>query len=107
MKDNSNNPVTKGEFRLAIGNLRGDVDGLKTDVAVLKADVFVLKRDVADIKDNMVTKQDHDRLLTWMDEAMTEIRAYREERLLTGRQFLRMDDAIADHEKRICVLEKG
>jgi hypothetical protein len=60
----------------------------------------------AEIKEKMYTKQDHARDMVWMDKAMAEIDAAREERLLSGRQSLRVSDRIDDHEKRIRILEK-
>lgn len=59
-----------------------------------------------DIKTNMYTKQEHARDLVWMDKAMAEMDAAREERLLSGHQKMRIDDLLFDHEKRIRVLEK-
>lgn len=66
----------------------------------------LVRSDIAEIKENMVTKKDHDRLITWMVEAITEVRASREERILRERQALRTEDIVFDHEKRICVLER-
>jgi len=52
------------------------------------------------------TKADHEVFMVWMDEAMKELRSTREGRVLTEEQMLRLDDKVANHESRICALEK-
>ena len=86
--------VTKKDLHLAVVNLKKYIEG---EIAAIREYMAA----------NMYTKQDHARDLVWMDKAMTEIEAAREERRLYGRQFLRIDDKVFDHEKRIRVLEKG
>ena len=54
----------------------------------------------------MYTKEDHSRFMSWMDEAMGELRDARDERILSEEHSLRHDDKLADHEKRIKILEK-
>lgn len=56
--------------------------------------------------EEMYTKKDHAKFMEWMDEAMTEVRASRMEREMGTVQRLRMDDQLADHEKRITALEE-
>lgn len=59
-----------------------------------------------ELEDKMYTKADHAKFMILMDEAMTELRDAREGRRLNERQILRLDDYIANHERRITVLEK-
>jgi len=118
MTDDSNNPVCKGEFRLFVAETRKEFAEVNENMATKKefAEVrkdlaeaiknMATKRDLAELEEKMVTKKDHDRLMTLMDEWMTEVRESREERILLGRQVLRIDDIVFDHEKRIGVLEK-
>ena len=88
-KDDLNEPLTKGEFRLHT------------------QDFDVLKEDVRDIREKMITRDDWDRHMVLMDALVTEMEANREERILFGQQHLRTDDMVQNHEKRICVLEKA
>lgn len=57
------------------------------------------------VKENMYTKADHARDMELIDEAMTEIRDSRDERVLSERHLLRLDDKVFDHDKRIGALE--
>lgn len=84
--------VTKMEFRKTVGGLQVAVADLR--VAVRR------------LEETMYTKADHAKFMEWMDEAMTELRDARDERKLSERQVLRIDDIVFDHEKRIRVLEK-
>lgn len=61
---------------------------------------------IQQLEDRMYTKEDHAKFMMWMDEAMTELRDARDERKYGERQRLRMDDKLANHEKRICILEQ-
>ena len=117
------NLVTKDQFKAAIANL-----ATKDEFQALRNEMFTKNDHAKFVKGlqiwqkyiegefgaireymdtNMYTRQDHARDLVWMDKAMAEIEAAREERLLSGRQILRIDDLVFDHEKRIRVLEKG
>ena len=87
--------ATKAELKHAVADLK--------ETMATKAE---LEHAVADLKETMATKQDQDKLMTLLDEVVTEVRASREERMLSGHQFLRIDDKVFDHEKRIRVLEK-
>jgi|WetSurMetagenome_2_1015567.scaffolds.fasta_scaffold192365_2 hypothetical protein len=93
MDNNPNEMVTKKDLQLAVVRLKKYIEGEIGGI-----------REYMDA--NMYTKQDHARDLVWMDKAMTEIEAAREERLLYGRQTMRIDDKVFDHEKRIRALEK-
>lgn len=66
----------------------------------------MLDQRFVDLEEKMVSKEDHAKFMEIFDEAMKELRDMREERLLTGRQVLRIDDIVFNHEKRIGVLEK-
>jgi len=106
--------VTKDEFKAELQSLRNEmftkndhakfVKGLQIWQKFIEGE-FVAIREYMTI--NMYTKQDHARDLVWMDKAMVEIEAAREERLLSGRQKQRIDDKLFDHEKRISALENG
>jgi len=54
----------------------------------------------------MYTKKDHQKFMEYMDEAMKEMRDSNRDRILTGNQLATMDDKIANHEKRLRVLER-
>ena len=66
----------------------------------------VTKTEFYAVMEKVATKQDYDKLINMMDEAMTELRDARWDRESFTHQFLRMDDSVADHEKRIRVLER-
>ena len=104
-KNDDNQPLTRGMFR---GEFKKEFPE-----AFRKASSNIVSK-LADvdmrlqlIEQNMYTKQDHQVHMIYMDEAMTELRDMREERILRERQRLRMDDKLDNHEKRICVLERG
>lgn len=115
--------VTKREFRSAMKKIDKRFQGnderfqsiderfqsiderLQSSFRLINARFERIEGDLEDIKANMYTKQDHARDLVWMDKAMAEIEAAREERILSGRQRLRIDDLLFDHEKRIRALE--
>ena len=83
--------VTKNEFKCAIAQL---VTKTEFQAAIRR------------LEETMYTKADHAKFMEWIDEAMTELRDARDERKLSERQILRIDDLVFDHEKRIRVLEK-
>ncbi len=76
----------------------------------LFAETFVTKdvffAEIKRLESIMYTKADHAKFMEWMDEAMTELRDMREERILTSRQMLYLDDKVIEHEQRLRVLEK-
>lgn len=105
--------VTKKEFGEAMKKIDNRFESIDQSLSdgdknfrLINARFNYLESVVEDIKANMYTKQDHARDLVWMDKAMTEMDAAREERLLREPQLLRIDDQVHDHEKRIRVLEK-
>lgn len=109
--------VTKTEFHAAMKKIDERFQGhdarftsiderLDRSFRLINARFENIEGVLEDIKASMYTKQEHTRDLIWMDKAMAEIDAAREERLLSGRQKLRADDLLFDHEKRIRVLEK-
>lgn len=59
------------------------------------------------IEEKMYTKEEHDNFMILIDAALTEVRAAREERILSERHILLMDDRLDNHEKRIGRLEVG
>lgn len=75
------------------------------DHASIKTALKIIIDRCDSIEERMYTKEDHARDLVWMDKAMEEIVAAREERILSTQQLLRMDDRVFDHEKRISSLE--
>ena len=111
--------VTKKEFRGAMKKIDGrfqsiDITFLSIDkkfdsidkhFRIINERFISIEDTIEEIRANMYTKQDHARDLVWMDKAMAEIEAAREERILSGRQMLHIDDKVFDHEKRIRVLE--
>lgn len=58
------------------------------------------------LEDTTYTKADHAGFMEIMDEAMQELRDAREDRVLNSEHISRLNEASADHEKRICVLER-
>lgn len=68
--------------------------------------IVEIKEDLRYIKANMFTAQERDRLMTYMDSFAAEIKRSREEREIFGYRLPLIDDQIANHEKRIRVLEK-
>ena len=82
-----------------------DHNALAKTVSKLVVQVSDLNVRVERIEDNMYTKADHAKFMVWMDEAMTELRASRDERVLSERHILRHDDRLENHEKRITKLE--
>jgi len=101
--------VTKTEFRKAVGGLQETTRGLQETVRRLVETMCTkteLQEAVRRLEEKMYTKADHAKFMEWMDEAMTELRDARDERKLSERQVLRIDDIVFDHEKRIRVLEK-
>lgn len=126
MKNIYDNMVTKTEFKAAMEKIDGrflgndkkylsidkrfdgidkKLDNIDKTFLIINARFENIEDTIEDIKTNMYTKQDHARDLVWMDKAMVEIEAAREERILHGHQSLRIDDLLFDHEKRIRVLE--
>jgi len=126
-KNNLNKPVTKGQFDLAIKDMGDRMDGFdnrmdsidarfdavdarmdrledKIDNAVVKLKNYVDNR-FDEFAKIIYTKADHQVFMTWMDEAMKELRDAREGRVLAEEQMLRLDDKVANHESRICLLE--
>jgi len=77
----------------------------------LFAETFVTKdvffAEIKRLESIMYTKADHAKFMEWMDEAMTELRDMREERILTSRQMLYLDDKVIEHEQRLRVLESA
>ncbi len=63
-------------------------------------------REISYIKTNMLTKKDFFDYMAMYEDQLQEMRDHRNARLLTEKQMADMDDSIADHEKRIRVLEK-
>ncbi len=109
-KDNFNQPVTKGEFNLkmteftiTMAEFGGRMDKFDQRMESLKQ---YIDRRFDEFEEKVYTKADHAKFMIWMDEAMTELRDAREGRNLYERQMLRLDDSVADHEKRICILEE-
>ena len=98
-RNDDDRPATKGDLKAAINPLRTGIADLKTDVSDLKTDVSGLKtegaslkqtvtridtalqnqaleiiglrRDVDDIKENMVTKKDHEMVINKIDGLAT------------------------------------
>ena len=99
--------VTKVEFNLAVKGLNLAVKDLNSrmDKAVLDMKNYVDDR-FDEFEKIVYTKADHEVFMIWMDEAMKELRDARDGRALTEEQMLRLDDRVANHETRICVLEK-
>lgn len=111
--EDDNKAVTKGEFRLGMNEFKMEMneskvrmDKFDADLRNLRIDVRILTNEVKMIREEMYTKKDHEKFMVYMDEAMKELRDSREERILHENQFLRMDDQVSSHEKRIRVLEK-
>ena len=110
-KDNSNEPLTKGEFRT---ELHAELNTALKKVVTKKEFRATLskmvtkeefRRELNAAMDKMVTKEDWNKHMNMMDAIMTEIAASREERALFQKQRLRMDDTIHNHEERIGLLE--
>lgn len=117
-KNKDNELVTYGMLKKELGTvvteLRGEMQGLDKKlternerlISGFRIWQMKIEDEMADMKERMYTKEDHARDLVWMDKAMVEIEAAREERILFQQQMLRMDDRYYDHEKRIVALEK-
>ena len=130
-KDDSTEPVTKGEFRLTMGEFRVTMTEFSQRMDRFEERMdnfekrFATKKDLQDamfsmkqyigqrfdelkeeLEEKMYTKAEHEKFMILVDEALTEVRAAREERILSQNKMIRMDDSLANHEKRICVLEK-
>ncbi len=71
-----------------------------------KTVITYIDEKITALEEKMYTKEDHDKFMTYLDEAMAELRDGWEGRKLYERQSLRMDDQIHNHEKRIIVLEE-
>jgi hypothetical protein len=93
-------------FEVRMEKVEIGVHNLQIDVHNLQIDVIIIREDIKVIREEMYTKKDHEIFMVYMDEAMKELRDAREERILHENQFLRMDDHVSNHEKRIRVLEK-
>ncbi len=119
MKVDLDGPVTIREFRAAKTENSARFEGIDWRFEKIEArmETFVTKdmffsamkridERFEKIEETMYTKADHSKFMEWMDEAMTELRDMREERVLTGRQMIRLDDKVIEHEKRLRVLEK-
>lgn len=100
-KDDSNEPVTKGEFRELVSRFDHSMKAINVRFN--------------HIESTMVTRDEWhkwlnerwDKHMTMMDALMNEMEKSRQSRILFERQCLRTDDTLQDHEKRIQVLEKG
>lgn len=99
-KEDLQKPATKGDLML----VKGDLDDLRGEMKKMS---WEINEEIREIKATMYTKADHMKFMEWMDEAMTELRDSRDERRLSERHIIRMDDTVGDHEKRIVKLEKA
>lgn len=90
-------------WRNSVDDWRGRVDG-KLDV--FKFEILAIKEDIREIKETMVTKQDFNELMSKIDPLIVEIKESRGQRETYGYRFAITSDQLADHEKRIVVLEK-
>jgi len=110
MTNDNNKPVTTGEFRAANKEFRQTMKTFVTKKELqlaIKGSTMKLEMRMDAMEEKMVTKVDHNNLMTLVDELMTEVRASRQERLFWGKQKMRIDDLLVDHEKRIGTLEKA
>ena len=98
--------LTKGEFAVAMK--KRDDQFVAIDKRFRQVDVrfYGIEQRLGRIEENMYTKGDHRKYMEWLDNAMNELRDARTERKLSESQILRLDDKVADHEKRIRSLEK-
>lgn len=80
----------------------------KSDIQLL-IDNFVTKSEfnqaIDRLEEKMVTKVDHDRIMTTLDAVLTEVRAIREEFAMHAQRHEDVDEKISDHDKRIKKLE--
>ncbi len=67
---------------------------------------FYLREEIDEKFAQMYTKDDHAKFMIYVDEAFTEIKEFRRNRLLSENQLVELDDQVANHEKRIRTLEK-
>lgn len=87
---NKNNFVTRDHFDRAIKQV------------VLRPE---FEDAVRDLKETMVTKEEFYHRMDLFEPMLAEFRDFQITNVLTGRQLCDMDDTIANHEKRIRVLE--
>jgi hypothetical protein len=69
-------------------------------------EIIEIKEDLHYIKANMFTAEERNRLMTSVDALATEMKKSQEERIIFSYRLPFIDDQIANHEKRIKVLEK-
>ncbi len=86
----SKNYITKGDLASAMEN-------------VVKWPEFEYA--IRDLKETMVTKEEFYQRMDLLEPMLTEFRDFQRKNALTGKQLCDMDDKIADHEKRLRVLE--
>lgn len=104
-------PVSRGEFRCEIKKLNKRMDGLEKRMDGLEKRMGGLVTKIEfearfrELEEKIYTKQDHEKYMVWLDEAMKELRDTREERVLSERHILRLDDQATNHETRIRRLE--
>lgn len=67
-------------------------------------DTFVTKEELQAQMDKIDKK--FEIVLDSLDEMVTEMRASRNDRLLQAGQFVDLDDKVANHERRIVILER-
>ena|SRR3989338_4936377 len=116
-KNQSNQVVTKavltrvlkyelGKVNKRIDRLEERIDRLEERIEGLARIITYMDERISALEERMYTKEDHDKFMTYLDEAMKELRDGRDGRVLNERQILRMDDQIDNHEKRTIIIEE-
>lgn len=60
---------------------------------------------INEIKENMMTKSDYTVLVNMLEQMLPEFQTCQRSNILTGNRLCDMDDKIANHERRIRILE--
>jgi hypothetical protein len=106
-KNQSGQGITRAILKSELAILKSGLEKVseKVDAGYRELVVYIDEK-IASLEERTYTKEDHDKFMMYLDEAMTELRDAREGRKLNENQILRMDDQIDNHEKRIVGLEE-
>lgn len=115
------------ELKADVGSLKDDLEGLRVELEAVKDNIktnmytkkehdkfveslieyldYERQNMMSYIDENLVSKKEFNKLLNDIDEMMGEVRESRDMREIYGHRFAIANDQLANHEKRIKVLE--
>ncbi|MCB4790800.1 MAG: hypothetical protein LHV68_02830 [Elusimicrobia bacterium] len=104
-KTNENEPVTKKEFNERLDKVDNRFD--KNGIALQNLAKAVLSNteDIRIIKETMVTKHDHKRVIDTLDIIVKKMEDFENKGIINTHRINEIEPKIDNHEKRITTLE--